>query len=256
MLQDNSAPGVPQGMDAFGAWFSEVFRLWSARWQVWTLQGLIVTGSTVVIALAVGITTGILVGMRYDGGVGFLTGELVTIYGGYFLLGLLLVLFGPGMVHTALKQLRGAEITVGDLFAGLRFFAGSLYIAIVTALGFLLCCVGVYITNGLLFLALPLLVDRNERATDAVPLSWRTTSQNFWLYILFTFIMALLAGIGSSFCIIGLCVTLPWFYIAQAVVYTRTFHGPAVGAVPTPGPSGIMPPPPYIPPSDPAPPQA
>jgi len=240
---------APQGFTEFGNWFSEVFRLWSARWQVWVLQGLAVLLISGGISLILSVIAGIIIITHSpkDPAIGFVTMIYGAIYGTLVLMGVTLLFLGPGMVLTALKQLRGQEISASDVFLGARYALGDLLISFTTGLGAFLCCVGIYLTAGLLFMALPLYVDRKISATDAISISWKTASGNLWLYVLFAFVLALAAGVGHSVCGIGIIVTLPWLMIGQAVAYERTFNA-VTGSTSAFGVQFAgVPPPPYHP---------
>jgi hypothetical protein len=241
MYQDT--PSVPLGMGPFGDWFSDVFRLWGARWQVWVLQGLLyavlvftlpVTFYIVLIATTVGGNPSreavALVGVLY------FVAIVVASISSFVLL--------PGMVVTALRQMRGEEISVSGLFSGMRYGFGFFLVTFLAGLGVLACFVGAYALQGLLFLALPLMIDRQLRTTEAISLSWRTTMANPWLYILFTFVITLLSGVGAMACYIGLIATIPFLAIGQAVAYHRTFYSHTL----FPAQAAANVPPPYIPP--------
>ncbi|MHB9026974.1 MAG: hypothetical protein ACYC7E_22795 [Armatimonadota bacterium] len=239
------APNIKPGLESFGDWFNATFRLWSTNWQVWALQGLILLALSLVPVLLIATISGILVGQRYGLENGFLTAYLGTIYGWYFLLPITLALVGPGMVITALKQLRGQQTSVKDIFSGVGFFWGNFLIIICVLLGLLGCGIGLYVTQAFLFLALPYMVDRKSGAIEAMSFSWAAASSNFWLFVLFVFIIQMLSWVGMSACCIGLVFTIGFYPIAQAVAYESSFGVTAITAgVP---PTHIVPPPPYMP---------
>ncbi|MHB9131411.1 MAG: hypothetical protein ACYDBB_10015 [Armatimonadota bacterium] len=244
-------PVAPQGMSPFGDWFNELFRLWAARWQVWVLQGLIFILPFIPLVIMYFVFLFSMVFTSAAAGRNSQPPEATffifigLFYLLFFLAILLIHLFIPGMVITALKQIRGQEITVSDIFSGMRYFWGALLVSLVTYLGLLLCGVGLIATEGLFFLAVPLMVDRQLRTSEALSVSWNTTKTNFWLYVLFALVISFLSRMGGMACYVGFIATLPFFYIGQAVAYERTFNGPAATFV-NPG-YGTVPPPPYIP---------
>jgi len=160
----------------------------------------------------------------------------------------IMILLYPGMTVTALKQIRGEEISVGDLFSGPRYFFPSLAIGLVTGLGVLLCGVGALFTGGLLFMALPLVIDRRVTVSEAISLSWSTAKSNLWLYVLYAFVAGMLNGAGGMACYVGYIATISFMPLAQVVAYVRTFEGSAIPTMPMPG---AIPPPysatPYLP---------
>lgn len=236
---------APRGFDAFGAWFSELFRLWSAQPGVWILQGLIVLCAVaipvVVMYIVLVIFFVVMTAARQSHGsesVGAFFGIYVLMY----VLVMLVVSFlagflVPGMVRTALKQLRGYPISVGDLFSGLRYGWGmiGLYLLLMLA-GMLTCGIGQIVLMGFFYLALPLMVDRNLPLGEALAVSWHTVKTNYWLYLLFALVTSMLAGAGMMIGYIGICATLPFFLIGQAVAYERTYN-----SGPPDGPAGVDP---------------
>lgn len=251
-----AVPRVPEGLTAFGEWFGEVFRLWSAQWQVWVLQGLVFFSLTILPILISYFVFYFFMIARViaKGGkapVENNLGDIIANFGIFYLVciivSILAMMLIPGMLNTALKQLRGQQIAVSDLFSGIRYFWPNIAIGLLISLGSIACFVGTVALSGLLYLALPLVIDKKASLGEALSFSWNTTKQNFWLYVLFPFVLMLLASAGSAICYIGLIVTLPLMYIGQAVAYERTFGNPA-------GQSGTMftgspvPPPAYMPP--------
>ena len=258
MSNMHAEPNVPVGMNAFGEWISEVFKLWAAQWSVWVLQGLIFIG-------IIGSLT-VIYELLIFGSVGFsvLTTRHQTISPAPLLVFPIMIIFYAaimvassimmcGMVSTALKQLRGEQISVGNLFDAARYGWGAFVCGLVIGLGMLACCIGVYATFGLFFLAIPLMIDRKMPTIESLQLSWRTVSKNFWLYVLFALVMSLLSSAGTIACYVGIIATMPFMYIAQAVAYFRTFE--QQGTIAPPFVNGTMPPP-YLPPTQPVPPSA
>ncbi|HEY3377762.1 MAG TPA: hypothetical protein VGL77_09750 [Armatimonadota bacterium] len=259
MYQETSAPvpNPPQGMAAFGDWFSEVFRLWGAQWGVWVLQGLIVFALCVVPAIAGYLSWYIPFMMQVmahpSANPPIDPISMVRLMGITYSLmalgGLIFQFLLPGMIITALKQLRGEAISVGDLFSGLRYGGVAFLISLLTGLGVLGCFFGVYMLMGMLSLALPLLIDRRLSLGRAISLSWAATTKNFWLYVLFFFVIGLLVNMGTLACYIGVIATFAFLPLAQAVAYARTFGGVpdampnlTAGVVPPPyTPGGIAP---------------
>lgn len=242
---------APQGFDAFGEWFSEVFRLWSSQLGVWLLQGLIYFAVAVlpgIVAYFVFVFSLIASSARQPGGEpnpATIFGAMGIFYGVLFVGIALSFMLVPGMVRTALKQMRGQQISVGDIFSGMRFGWGTFAVMFLAGLGMIACYVGFFAIFGLLFLAIPLMVDREMATGDAISASWNTTKTNFWLYVLFAFVIQLLYGAGAVVCYVGLLATMSFLPIAMAVAYERTYNNPRKFAPPVI--SGGYMPPPYAP---------
>jgi hypothetical protein len=267
----STAPIVPQGLDAFGIWFNEVFKLWGAQWQIYVVQGLIytliVSVPSMIIAFAVmGMTFASLAthatpseqtGLQLLGNLFQIVGSVVA----WFLM--------PGMVRTALKQIRGQAISVNDLFSATKHAWGFALIGLCIGLGLCACCVGAFFTSGLLFMAVPMVVDQDMPTTRAMSLTWETSKRNLWLYVLYALVMSMVAGMGGIACGIGVIATVTFLPIAQVVAYERTFFAAGnapflpnglTGAIPPPfipaPPTVTVPPPPGVPAPPPMPPSA
>ncbi|MHB9129790.1 MAG: hypothetical protein ACYDBB_01705 [Armatimonadota bacterium] len=209
-----NTPAAPQGFDAFGTWINATVRLWAAQWQTWVLIML------VYLAIA--------------------TAASFIPFAGPVLGIVLAALLMPGMMITALKQLRGEPIAVGDLFSGTSFFGSALLVMIATGIGALACGIGVLFTLPACFLALPILVDRNISGTSAISESWNIVKQNFLFFLVFAVVMNILSSAGVIACGIGILATAPWFIMAQAVAYHYIYRG-SIDVI-----AAAMPPP-YVP---------
>ncbi|MBI3721553.1 MAG: hypothetical protein HY248_03285, partial [Fimbriimonas ginsengisoli] len=194
-----------------------------------------------------------------------LAGGLITFGLAAFMLG--------GVYRTAFKQIRGEKISVRDLFSGgdLVFSViGALFlIAICVNIGTIFCILPGFLAMGLLFFTLPLIVERRMGVIDAMKLSFETTRPNMWMFMLFAFVVSLLAGIGAIACYVGIIVSYPLHFLVTAAAYKDIFgvagarRSPAIAAPPAYTPQAYnqqswanQPPQSYAPPQSPAPPYA
>jgi uncharacterized membrane protein len=165
-----------------------------------------------------------------------------------------LALIYSGMYSAALKQMRGGEISVGDLFSGTQYYVQALIatvlIGIATLIGFLLCIVPGFLVMGLVFFTYPLIVDRKLGAVDAIKASIDVTQQNLFSFTLFAFVVGLMAGLGVIVCCVGILITFPLFIATVTCAYRDCFgiDGMASNESYTPPPppnyGGYEPPPP------------
>lgn len=197
---------VPVGFDSFGIWFKKTFDLWAAQWKVWVLQSLIYSGIGFLINFVASPAFGACAGI------------------------VLFALLGPGMVHTALKQIRGESISTADIFSETGLFLGALLVALVTAVGLIGCIVGVFVTGGLTMLALPALVDRKMQISDAFKFSWDITLKNPMFFIVFHLALVLLVLAGAIGCGIGILATGAFPFIGMAVAYVEVTRAKAPAA--------------------------
>jgi membrane-anchored glycerophosphoryl diester phosphodiesterase (GDPDase) len=150
-----------------------------------------------------------------------------------------------GMFRAAIKQSRGQQISVGDLFSGGDCFLRVLGLLVLSALvqiavwivflipSFLidglesLASLGSsaagLIVNGLLYFSIPLIVDRGAGVMDAIRQSIETTKPQWWMFALFALVVGILCSVGVLACGIGVLVTLPFYFTVPAVAYRDTF---------------------------------
>lgn len=150
-----------------------------------------------------------------------------------------------GLVRMALKQVRGEEIGVGDLFSGGSSFLGLAYKQFL--IGLLTFCaaivagiagignvplllgiavvggLGIGLLNALWFLADAMIVDNEQGAVDAMRDSFEATTLEFGNSILLVLALGLLQVAGVLACGVGLLVTMPLVYLVPVLVYRNYF---------------------------------
>src|SRR5262249_3824469 len=110
-----------------------------------------------------------------------------------------------------------------------------------------------FIVAGALYFTVPLVVERRMRVMDAIQASRDITRGDLFMFVLFAFIVSLIAQAGSYLCYVGLLVTLPLHYTIAAVAYRDCFgvggarslarKAPPPNAYGAPPPSGSPAPP-------------
>lgn len=226
---NESRPTVQRDFSVLGDWLSEIFRLWSKNMSVWILQGLIffcISVLTGAIFYFISFTSIMVATSIFDNGMpdSFTIGFIIIMYALVIFCGLFAICLYPGMLRSAIKQLRGQEISVRDLFSGIRYGWGYFVVSFCGGIGVLACGFGLFLIHGLLFLSLPLMLDKGYSTMQAVSASWDTCKQNFWLYVLYAFVVLLLGSIGVLACYVGLIITIPFLAIGQAIAYERTYN--------------------------------
>jgi hypothetical protein len=146
------------------------------------------------------------------------------------LIGFLLLVgpfFAAGGYHTALKQLRGETIRVADLFGGIRYYPRMLVLTfltgIATSIGCAMFVVPAFILGGMWLFAPLLVVERGLGPIEALGESFRVTRANLLMFILFAFVMGLLAMAGGWACWVGMLVTYPLWFTTLVVAYRDCF---------------------------------
>jgi ribosomal protein L40E len=246
MQRSPATPNPPRGLDSFGDWFSDIFKLWGAQWQTWVLQGLIYC-CIVFVPIAIlyfGFIVSVVATTPSNSSAG--PPPVVFVMMPLIFLWVLLApsLLMPGMINTALMQIRGAPISAGDLFSGTRYFGLYFLYMLVIQIGACFCIIPGFAFMGLFALCIPIAIDQRVSATEALSRSWNVVKGNFWMYLLFMLVAQFLSGAGSMACYIGLIATIPFQAIAIAVAYQRTYYGsPTAPPQAPPSMNGPLPPP-------------
>lgn len=247
----------------WGEWIGEGWQMFADKWPVWVGQMAIVFLAFTISAVPLFLTVFAAI-MRasqtkepFELPETFLQLMLMMIFvatlGGSFLL--------AGLHRTAFKQLRGEPIRVSDLFSGGDVFlpiAGACaVITILTVLGFSLCILPAFVVAGMLHFTIPLIVERKLSIGEALSASYNATKSDWPMFVLFVFVLGLLAGLGGYAFYIGLVVSYPLYFTITAIAYRDIFG--VTGArsfrnqqkAPTsyaeaPWPPGTVPPPPQF----------
>lgn len=227
MEQETSAtvsPGV-----RWGEWISEGWQMFAEKWPVWI-------GQMAIVFVAFGISIAPLFLM-------FLaailrasqTGDPLKLPELFFPLSLVMSVVGlfggaflwAGLYRTAFKQLRGQPISVRDLFSGGDRFlpvAGAfIVINVLTILGFSLCILPAFVVAGMLHFTIPLIVERRMSIGEAISASFNATRSDWLTFVVFVFVLGLLAGLGGAACFIGWVASYPLQFTITAIAYRDVF---------------------------------
>lgn len=128
-----------------------------------------------------------------------------------------------GIVNYTLKVRRGEPCSSNDLWEGFKdplgyIWAGFL-MTIVSMLGFIACCVGVFVTIGLMMFVLPAKVDQRISGSDAVAESWNMLKSEWFMVAVFSLVIGLISSLGYIACCVGIVFTMPFMYVAQTLLY-------------------------------------
>ncbi|MGH9799453.1 MAG: zinc-ribbon domain-containing protein [Blastocatellia bacterium] len=209
-------------------WIGEGWQMFAEKWQVWVVQILVM-----LLIFAVPVVPFYV--MMFSMQLGATDDQLpewspvvvVLAFG----IGLLLFLGGPffysGFCKTAFKQLRGEQITVGDLFSGgdvfLRVLGAAIVIGILAAIGTLLCILPGLVVAGLLYFTLPLIIERDLSISEAISASYEAAKANWLMFTLFAIVVSFLSGLGALACGVGVLATYPLQFTVAAVAYRDVF---------------------------------
>jgi uncharacterized membrane protein len=188
---------------------------------------------TVIQAVPSGVFGGIAAALQENDSPGLaglvrLVSQIVSLLISAFLTG--------GMMQLFFKAARGQPYSLGDLFGGGRFFGNMLLTIFLmqlgTLFGLMFCIVPGLILGLGWSLAVPLVVDRDLSAIDALKESWRITTgqkMNLFVFGLLAFVISL--G-GLMACCIGVFPAAAVIALGQIFIYERL-----VGTPPPPTPT-------------------
>jgi len=223
---DNTIGTLPKVR--LGEWISEGWNMFAAEWKVWVLDALIMSLVTVVPIIGIYVLVLFFAATAAgSGGAGVGMLMLAVIAMVIVLIAFLATYLAGGMYHTAFKQLRGEPISTSDLFsAGDRLPAvlgASIIVGILSIIGAMLCIIPAFIVAGALFFTIPLVVERRMSVRDAIQASRDVTRGDLFMFVLFAFIVSLIAQAGSYLCYVGLLITWPLHYTIAAIAYRDCF---------------------------------
>lgn len=142
------------------------------------------------------------------------------------------------MYRMALIALSGQRPSVNEMFkfgsnVG-NIVVGALLVGLLTALGVIACYIGAFVVGGLLMFTMPLIVDKNMPAVDAMKLSFETLKKEAVMAAVFFFVIGICAGIGGVACGIGAIFTFPVLPLSVAMLYRDYFNSAGGPADPAP----------------------
>lgn len=227
--------------DKLGMWLMEIYELFIGKWWLWLLQGLIFSTLLVLLPMAVAklshidvllpiFTNGAKPALMHQvqGQLVFFASMLVLII---LLMSVTVAVLLPGMISTALKQMRGERVSVLGIFSGVRFGWRFFLISMVIALGWFFCIPGVLYTAALFCLAAPIMIDRSVTVKEALSESYRVTGKEVFFFLVYFPVIGIIMYVASALLnIIHLDIVAHIAYtamlpIAIAVAYERTFFG-------------------------------
>lgn len=134
-----------------------------------------------------------------------------------------------GLFGMAIKQVRGQEISIGDLFGftdvlGQTILA-SIVAGILTGLGFMLCFFPGLVLAGLFMFTFPLIVDKKMSAIEAISASMNALKSQWLMAAVFVLVVGLLYMFGYFLCLVGVLVTAPIALLSVTVLYRNFFIG-------------------------------
>jgi hypothetical protein len=240
-MQQVNAPGVRW------EWISEAWNLFTKQWSAWVLMILVmclVMGLIYLPFYAIAFFS-MMPSVSEDGAVSAGAGFLPIVIFPVMYLAIVCVAswLSGGLYSAAFKQLRGEQISVGDLFSGGRHFSrmiGALVlVGIAYGIGSMLCLIPGLIVGGLAFLTAPMIVEGGKGTIDAIKASVEVTKKDWIMFTLFALALGFIAVAGSIACGVGILATAPLAFLGHALAYRDLVGMPGVQSQ-----GQFMPPPP------------
>lgn len=147
-------------------------------------------------------------------------GQVISITVSVFLMG--------GLYRMAINQVRTGSVNLGDMFSVVdvlpSLFVTSLLSILAIFVGALFCLIPGLLIGGLLMFALPLVVDKQMGALDAMKTSIDALKPQMWMATAFSIVViGLLSSVGVVFCCVGLLITGPLAILSTAILYRDFF---------------------------------
>jgi len=224
-MQQVNAPGVRW------EWISEAWNLFTKQWSVWVLMILIaaVIYCAIYLPLFGVMLAAAMTASQVGEPVGTSSVQLMTLLAMLVINIVMTWLYG-GLYNAAFKQLRGEQLTVGNLFSGGKYLARMLGIALPFGIGYAI----IYQLSPLLYFVLlipalillgpalfmfPMIVEGGKGSIDAIKASIEVAKRDWIMFTLFFIVLGLLSGAGALACLIGLLATAPLLFLGQALAY-------------------------------------
>ena len=136
-----------------------------------------------------------------------------------------------GLMNVSLKALRGQVPEAADGFVGLtQRPVDHIVMGLLQIIGFLACCVGVYVSQGIFFPGTLLVLDRGMTWEQAKDVCMSEVKPNWVSWTLFVLVVGLVGASGMLLCIVGVFLTAPIAMIAMAYAYEKAFPPAAPAA--------------------------
>ena len=215
--------------------FDTIGEAW--RWlgqQRWPWAGAMVILIVIVVGVMFGanlVFTGNLMGPNY--GPGFPQPSAGQILGG-FASQIIQWIVSSGLMggayFMAIKHIRGEAVSIGDLFSKFhltpRIMGATFLMGLATFGGMILLIIPGFIVMGLLMLTVPLIVDKDMGAVEALRASWNALKHDWMIAPVYLLALSIASVLGVLALGIGVIFTYPLYFLGTASVYRDFFLAP------------------------------
>ena len=238
------SPGGQISFDVIG----EAWNLFKMQMGTW-IGAIFIAGILFGVVYGIGITAmvvpmiaaGAANGGTADVGI---TAKIVQLVFTYAVTVIGFILIG-GLLRMGIKQVRGENISIGDMFSVtdvlLPLLGTALLTVILGQIGTIMCIIPGFIAYGLTMFALPLVVDQRLGAIAAISQSFNMLKKDWLMATLFYFCVAFIGGIGIMGCCVGGLFTYPVFILSIALTYRNYMMNSGGGAPFVPNGAPLVP---------------
>jgi hypothetical protein len=129
-----------------------------------------------------------------------------------------------GMMNVARKALRGQAPEPMDGLVGLtQRPMDHLVMGLLQIVGFIACCLGVYVTQALFYPGTLLILERGMTWQEAMDTCMARVKPNLVQWLVFVLVIGLVGGSGALLCVVGVFFTAPIAMIALAYGFEQAF---------------------------------
>jgi hypothetical protein len=132
-----------------------------------------------------------------------------------------------GVLRVALRALRGEKPEPADGFVALQAPVDHIVMGLLQICGFLACCVGVYVTQGVFFAGSGLILEKGMDRSRAKDVCMERIGPHWGAWTLYALVAGLIGGSGALLCGIGAFATAPLTALMLGYAYERVV-APAV----------------------------
>jgi uncharacterized membrane protein len=253
--------GYPPGGAGFGgAQAYSIGDAFSWAWNKFSSNAVALIVSTLVYAVILGVLAGITYGLAialapdmvttyeeygsgfsYSTSAGFGAASMIVLVLG----GIILLVVGAAIQSAYISGLldiaNGQPVTIGSFFKPRNVGAviiATLIVAVLTAIGLLLCIIPGIIVAFLAWFTFIALLDRNLSPVDAIKASVDVTKNNVGPAVLTWLVRAAILAVGSAVCYVGLLVAGPLAGLIEVYAWRKLTGGQVVELNPQPLPPG------------------
>jgi len=208
--------------------FDAISRAWTVyrdQMGMWIAIALIVALITVAVVVLIDIAIALALNMPLGAWSPWTASSFVS----GILSSTVAYLITAGALNAAIKQIRGHGLRLDYLTEvsarGAKLLVVAVLMALVTTVATMLFVIPFFVAAGLLMFSIPLVVDKDMEAVEAIRRSFEMLKSQWLMATLFYLVIALIGLAGIIACGVGVIFTLPIYYLSIAFAYEDYMSG-------------------------------